>query len=175
MLRTILCLIFIVTCFHVYAQDGYPKPEKTENHLFYIQHSNNHNTFVYEANVKNNHIVESKPIKKYQIVFEGNGEKKPLSRLQRRFAYGMTVEESSSNLFKLRLAASNKMYFYLYYDQNDGAKIYVTVKNHKINLNRMFIQLKNNNIGLNAQVDYVLFYGTDFNTKEPVIEKVFLH
>jgi hypothetical protein len=129
---------------------------------------------VYEANVENDSIVASKPVIEYRITYSEKGEKKALSGLQRLFAYGMTLEESSSNLYKLRLAASNKMHFYLYYDQNEGAKIYVIVEKHKIYLSRMFVQLKNNNIGLNAQVDYIVLYGTDFNTKKPVEEKVFL-
>jgi hypothetical protein len=37
--------------FSGYSQN-YPEPAKTPTRLFYIQHSDNHNTYVYDANIK---------------------------------------------------------------------------------------------------------------------------
>jgi hypothetical protein len=68
--------------------------------------------------------------------------KKPLSRLQKKFAYGMILLDSKPNLFKLRLASKKKIFFYLNYDENEGARIYVTVNKHKMYLDKMSIQLK---------------------------------
>jgi hypothetical protein len=50
--------------------------------LFYIQHSDNHNTYVYDANIKAGIIDSSQPINTYRIVYTQNGIK-PLSRLQK--------------------------------------------------------------------------------------------
>jgi hypothetical protein len=51
----------------------------------------------------------------------------------------MILLDSKPNLFKLRLA-SKKNIFYLNYDENEGARIYVN--KHKMYLDKMSIQLK---------------------------------
>jgi hypothetical protein len=43
----------------------------------------------------------------------------------------MILLDSKPNLFKLRLASKKKYFFYLNYDENEGARIYVTVNKHK--------------------------------------------
>jgi hypothetical protein len=54
----------------------------------------------------------------------------------------MILLESTPDLFKLRLASGKGIYFYLNYDKNEGARIYVTVNKHKIYLGKMFIPAK---------------------------------
>jgi hypothetical protein len=50
----------------------------------------------------------------------------------------MILLDSKPNLFKLRLA-SKKNIFFSNYDENEGARIYVTVNKHKMYLDKMFI------------------------------------
>ncbi len=171
--KIILSFLLIFFClFSGYSQNDYPEPARTTTRLFYIQHSNNHNTYVYDANLKGEVIDPSQPINEYRIVYTENGIKKPLTRIQKKFGYGMILLESQHNLFKLRLAATKIIYFYLNYDEREGARIYVTVNNHKMYLDRMFIQLKEGILGINVKVEYVLFYGEDYNSENPVKEKV---
>jgi hypothetical protein len=153
-----------------YSQDDYPEPAKTPTRLFYIQHSKNHNTYVYDANIKGEIIDPSQPIEEYRIVYTQNGIKKPLTVMQRKFAYGMILLESEPDLYKFRLASRKRLYFYLNYDESEGARIYVTVNDHKMYLDRMFLQLKNRLFG--AKVKSILFYGKDYNSGKPVTEKV---
>ncbi len=168
---TIFFLMFFCLC-SGYSQNDYPEPAKTPTRLFYIQHSNNHNTYVYDANIKEEIIDPSQPINQYRIVYTQNGIKKPLSGIQRKFAYGMILLESEPDLFKFRLASRKRLFFYLNYDISEGARIYVTVNKHKMYLDKMFVQLKNGIFGINVKAKYVLFYGEDYNSAKPVIEKV---
>jgi hypothetical protein len=78
--------------------------------LFYIQHSDNHNTYVYDANIKAGIIDSSQPINAYRIVYTKKWYKKPLSRLQKKLAYGMILLDSKPNLFKLRLASAKNIF-----------------------------------------------------------------
>jgi hypothetical protein len=127
---------------------------------------------VYDANIKGEIIDSSQPINEYRIVYTQNGIKKPLSWIQKKLAYGMILLESQPNLFKLRLASRKRIYFYLNYDENEGARVYVTVNKHKMYLDKMFIQVENGTLGINVKVEYILFYGEDYNSDKPVIEKV---
>jgi len=154
-----------------YSQNDYPEPPKTPNRLFYIQHSDNHNTYVYDANIKGGSIDASQPIDEYRMVYTKNGIKKPLTGMQRKFAYGMILLESEPDLFKFRLASRKRFFFYLNYDPSEGARIYVTVNKQKMYLDKMFVQLKNGIFGINVKAKYVLLYGEDYNSGKPVIEK----
>lgn len=171
-MKIILSFFLMFIClFSGYSQKGYPEPAKTPARLFYIQHSDNHNTYVYDANIKAGIIDSSQPINSYRIVYTQNGIKKPLSSIQKKLAYGMILVDTKRNLFKLRLASKKKIFFYLDYDESEKAKIYVTVNKHKMYLDKMFIQLKNGILGINLGFEYVLFYGKDFYSGKPVIEK----
>lgn len=167
-----LLILFCIT--FSYSQKKYPEPEKTANRLFYIQHSSNPNTYVYDANINGELIDPHNPINEYRIVYTQNGVKKPLSGVQKKLAYGMILLDSEPNLFKLRLAATDDVYFYLNYNKNKGARIFVTINKHKIYLNKMFVQLIDGHSSMHVKVEYVLFYGEDYNTGEPVIEKVLI-
>lgn len=171
-MKIILSFLLMFIClFSGYSQNDYPEPAKTPTRLFYIQHSDNHNTYVYDANIKAGIIDSVQPISAYRIVYTKNGIKRPLSRLQKKLAYGMILLDSKSNLFKLRLASGKKIFFYLNYNESEAARIYVTVNKHKIYLDNMFIQLKNGIFGINLGFEYVLFYGKDYISGKPVIEK----
>ncbi|WP_372766459.1 DUF4833 domain-containing protein [Lutibacter sp.] len=171
MKKTLLSIFLMFFClFSGYSQNDYPEPAKTTTRLFYIQHSNNHNTYVYDANITGEMIDSSQPINEYRIVYTENGAKKPLSKMQKKLAYGMILLESLPNLFKLRLAASEKIHFYLNYDESAGAKIYVTINKHKMYLDKIFIQLKDGVFGINTKAEYVLFYGKDYDSNKSVTE-----
>jgi hypothetical protein len=66
----ILFFFLVSIClFSGYSQNDYPEPAKTPTRLFYIQHSDNHNTYVYDANIKAGIIDSSQPINTYRIVY----------------------------------------------------------------------------------------------------------
>jgi hypothetical protein len=63
--------------FSGYSQNDYPEPAKTPTRLFYIQHSDNPNTYVYDANIKAGIIDSSLTHYAYRIVYTKNGVKNP--------------------------------------------------------------------------------------------------
>lgn len=157
-----------------YAQDNYPEPAKTDVRLFYIQHSNNHNTYVYDVNLTGKKINKQNPIKDYRILYSENGTKKPLTSLQKKLAYGIVLKDLQPNLFKFQLAAFEDLNFYLTYYKNKGARVYVTINNQKLFLDKLFVKLKDGFLGTSIKADYVLFYGVDFKSGKQVIEKFVL-
>jgi len=172
-MKIIFPLFYIFFCpYSCFSQSNYPEPVKTNTRLFYIQHSNNHNTYVYDANMIGQLIDSSQPINEYQIAYTENGIKKPLSTIQKKLAYGMILQESQPNLYKLHLAASEKLYFYLNYNENKGPRIFVTVNKRKMYLDKMFVQLKDGFLGLKPEAEYVLFYGKDYNSGKSITEKI---
>jgi hypothetical protein len=68
--------LMFICLFSGYSQN-LPRTSKTPTRLFYIQHSDNHNTYVYDANIKAGIIDSSQPINTYRIVYTKNGIKNP--------------------------------------------------------------------------------------------------
>jgi hypothetical protein len=68
-MKIILSFSWFLFAFSGYSQNDYPEPAKTPTRLFYIQHSDNHNTYVYDANIKAGIIDSSQPINTYRIVY----------------------------------------------------------------------------------------------------------
>ncbi|MCX7548654.1 DUF4833 domain-containing protein [Xanthomarina sp. F1114] len=169
----IIIILFSSTTY-VFGQESYPVPNKTPTRLFYIQHSNNHNTFVYDAYIKDDSIIKDDPVKEYRIVYTEGGLIKPLTGLQKRMAYGLTTNYISNNLFEMYLAANKKTPFFLTLDSNSKPIVYITINNQKIILDRIFVKLKNNFSVINVEADYILFEGKDFHSQKEVSEKYFL-
>jgi hypothetical protein len=96
----ILFFFLVSIClFSGYSQNDYPEPAKTPTRLFYIQHSDNHNTYVYDANIKAGIIDSSQPINIPNSLYS-NGIKN-LVKVTKKFAYGMILLDSKPNFFKL--------------------------------------------------------------------------
>lgn len=166
-------LVLATFCFfQSFAQIGYPTPPKTPNQLFYIQHSNNHNTYVYEANIKAGQIDASNPINEYRIVYTEGAEKKPLTSIQKKMAYGMTLLSTSTQFYEFRLAATDKIHFFLTTTKGELPKMHVVVNQRKIYIKKLFVQLEEGLLNTSTEAKYVLFYGRDDKSGEAVVEKL---
>lgn len=172
-MKTLLPFFF---CFFsstiIFSQENYPIPEKTATRLFYIQHSNNHNTYVYDANMEGESINIKNPIDEYRIVYTEGGVKKPLSNIQKQFAYGMNTKIIAPNLIEMHLAASSKLKFYLIHNPNQKPKVYVTINNRKLYLENIFVELEDSSTSIKTKAKYVLFSGQDFISGATVTEKL---
>jgi hypothetical protein len=161
----------VLTVRSTYAQDGYPIPPFNENRLFYIQHSDNHNTYVYEANIQSGNISADEPLYVYRIAYTEGGKRTPLTVVQRNLAFGMKTRLISPNFYAMHLAASKKCIFYLNITEAGKPKVYVTVNNRKMFLDRIFLQIREGSTGIKIKLDYALFYGEDFETGQHITEK----
>ena len=159
-------LLFLLLSFNVLmAQEGYPKPKITQDLLFYIQHSSNHNTFVYEWSGD-----KSDPIDVFRINYEDKAQKEELTGIQRKFAYGVSYTNASKTQFSL--AASKKSILHI---KTDGDKrwVEITTSKHKIKIDHIFIKLQSKSNGINAKAEYILVYGKNQNNKS-IVEKIIL-
>ena len=158
----------------IFAQHGYPVPQKTANHLFYIQHSENKNTFVYDAIFANQGVLnDSDPVDIYRILYAENGEKKPLTSIQKKLAYGLNVKKVEKNVYELTLVSYPNQKLILKLNSSHKPVVQTTVNNKLMTLNRVFLKQKKGTTGISVKLDYMMFYGKDKNGKS-VQEKIAL-
>ncbi len=171
-LCSIVSIILLFSVYHSLGQDHYPVPEPNRYRLFYVQHSNNHNTYVYDANLTGPVFTENNPVDIYRILYEEDGRKTKLTALQQKFAYGLDITKKGENNYDLAFRGSDKLILHLMLDKQHQPKAWLVVNNKQLLLDRIFIKIKKGSSGLKVRADYILFYGKDFTNREPVMEKL---
>jgi len=163
----ILLLIIALSGF-VTPQQEYPVPPAAPGHLFYIQHSNNHNTFVYDANFTSPKKLDDKePVKVYRITYTKGGIKEELNPMQRKLAYGIDFKKTGTNAFDCTLAAYPAKKLSLKLHADGKPYVTVTVNGKNIVLKKMFLLV--NKTG--TSVIHIDFYGKDSATGKEIKER----
>lgn len=148
------------------VQDGYPTPPDCPTRLFYIQHTNSHNAFVYDANLKGKTFHDTQPINVYRLNFEKGGIKQELTSMQRRMAYGVEVNKTGSNTFDFTLAAYPHKKMKLCLGTGADPAVHVNINKKTIRLRKMFLYCNK----LGTSVSSINFYGKDVSTGKEIVE-----
>ena len=173
-MKYFLFIYLLLFSFIVKAQEGYPAPPKSENRLFYIQHNENKNTFVYDAIFAAKGVLDDvNPVDIYRILYDEDGQKKPLNPIQKKLAYGLEIKKIEKNVYQLTLVSYPSQKLTLKLDENKKPIVQTTLNNKLITLNRVFLKQKKGTSGISVKLDYMLFYGKDKHGKS-VHEKVVL-
>lgn len=151
-------------------QEGYPVPADAPGRLFYIQHSSNHNTYVYDANLTaDKKLNTANPIYVYRIDYTKGGVKGELTGVQRKMAYGVKVSKADSKSCEFTLAAYEEKTLHLKLDKNSKPYVAVEVNGKTLMLSKLFLKLKGA-----MSVEYIEFSGKDQATGKQVSEKLYL-
>jgi len=167
MKKEVFLFLFLVAVATGFAQDNYPVPPHNPGRLFYIQHANNHNTFVYDANLQSSKSFDSdSPINVYRINYKKGGIKEELSGLQRKMAYGVSITRAAANLFDFTLAAYPTKKFTLKLSNEGTPHVTVFINGKNIVLRKMFLYCNK----LGTAVSSINFYGKDAVTGKEITE-----
>lgn len=151
----------------------FPTPRGIANQLFYLQRDPNVNTLVYALNIDDEGMLDNtQPVLAYWIRYGENGEKKGLSYIQRKFAYGIEAKMIDKDQYELRFVSHKKLPLYLVKSPDDKKyHVYVTVNNKKLQLDRIFLRIEGGTFWL-PNVKYVELRGINQGTKTLVTERI---
>src|ERR1700733_3210432 len=151
-------LLILILCFGklASAQDNipFPVPAGNPNQLFYIQHSPNANTYVYELNLKNGGPDSTKPVHVFEIHYADKSQKTELSSIQWKFAYGIITKLISANDFEIRFLSRRDVVMHLKKDADDRYYIYALINQKQVRLSHIFLQI-NGGTFWSPNIDYV--------------------
>ena len=165
-----MVLIFVSFCY-AKAQEGYPKPSDQNGLLFYIQHNRGKNTFIYSLNFNDDRKINlENPIRVYRQIFDKDGEIKPLTTIQKNFAYGIDTKRINDHFFEATIVSLPSQKFNLIIPAKGKPFVETSVNGTKFIVNRIFIKQKDGTSGLSTKVDYILFYG--INEKKEIIQRL---
>lgn len=159
-----------------HPKSSFPEPPITENHLFYIQRSNDANTVMYEANVlPDKHLDTELPINVYWIRYAEKGQKEKLSAIQWQLAYGYKqhLNKNENNSIEISLNSFRDRTLHVFY--HEGRPVASTqINGHRSLLKKIFVQLASTN-GFIPKVRYIELYGVDMGAKnQPVSERIYI-
>ena len=166
-MKKALLFLFVLVSSLSWAQASYPTPPQSANRLFYIQHSDNTNTYVYDFNAKN----EAEPIAIHRILYAEDGSTKELTPLQRKMAYGVTVKKLAPQRYSFTLAATKNQLFYLEWVKAKP-QVFTTIENQKLRVTRLFVEMTGQEGNFISKPKAIRFEGTDAKTGKRVVKTI---
>lgn len=139
------------------SKSALPIP-KEQHQLFYLQRDPDSNTVIYALNIENGQLNTNKPVKAYWIRYAENQERKSLSLLQERMAYGVQVKPSEEG-YTLHIRAYNALTIYLVKVEGTHSLIAeVKVNSERIKLDHLFVRIKGGSF-FHPNIDYIEIVG----------------
>jgi Domain of unknown function (DUF4833) len=168
-------VFIILVCFVKFtlAQDSsqFPVPGGNPNQLFYIQHSPNANTYVYELNLKNGQPDSSKPVHVFEIHYADKSQKTELSSIQWKFAYGISSKRISTDHYEIRFLSHKDYVLHLIKNADDKFYLYALINQKPAILSHVYLQI-NGGTFWSPNIEYVRLFGIDPATRAPVSAKL---
>ena len=153
----------------------FPVPGGIANQLFYLQRDPNTNTVIYQLNVNGaGQVDEDEPVNAFWIRYDEHGERKDLSYIQRKFAYGLTARKVATDKYELKFAAYDKIRFFLMKSVVDKAfHVYALLPSKQVILERVFLRIEGGTFWV-PNVKYIEFKGLNAANREPVVERIMI-
>ena len=138
--------------------------------LFKIERSKDNNQIFYDVNVdKNGNFNNEEPINIYWIKNTEGGTTKPLTWIQKKYAYGLKFLKISDDYATFRFVSSKQMYFTLKKDNKNHFEVYSKYKGQILNINRIFIKIDGGTFWF-PNITAVEVYAKNVKTGEDVVE-----
>jgi len=148
------------------AEDLAPTPQR----LFHIERNKNTNIVVYDARVlPDSNLTEEDPVIVYWLKLAEGGHRKDLKGIERKMAYGFSVESRQGNRLGIEMKADVGRN--LVVDKHEGAyRAFMEINGRQALLDKIYIFAEETL--LLPSVKYLELFGTDVETGEEIYEKL---
>ena len=168
-------IVFIFLCLVQFASSQnnikFPIPTGNPDQLFYIQHSPNTNTYVYELSLKNGEPDSSKPVHVFEIRYADKSQKTELSSIQWKYAYGISTTFISEDHYEIRFLSRKNVVLHLKKGSGNKYHIYALINQKPAILSYIFLQI-NGGTFWSPNIEFVFLHGIDPDTSDEVTEKI---
>ncbi|HEY4194595.1 MAG TPA: DUF4833 domain-containing protein [Mucilaginibacter sp.] len=148
----------------------YPVPPLKNESLFYVQRTSNTNTIMYDLNIgADGKINAEEPVKTYWIRYAEDGQKKDLSYIQRKFAYGLTSKPLNNGNYDIRFVSYKKFPLTLMKAADGKYHIFAVIAQKQVIINRIFVKIEGGTFWL-PNVTSVEVKGSDPITGREIVE-----
>ena len=146
-------------------------PAGSSHSLFVIERSTNANVVHYDAQIRNDGALDSKePVVVYWVMAAEDGRRQKLTGLERKHAYGFTIEKDKSDQSYWMALVSQKRRPIHIYKEGDEVRAVTLIAGHEAFLRKIYV--KTRRVGLLRTADYFELFGSDVATGVDRYEKV---
>lgn len=132
--------------------------------LFKIERNKDKNVVYYDLRTKAKGKLDKDPINIYWIRDTEGGIKKPLTWIQKHYAYGIRYKYASENIAKFYFVSYKKMIFTVKKNRKGKFSVFTTIDDQEMIVSRIFIQIDGGTFWL-PLVSHVELYAFDPKTK----------
>lgn len=138
--------------------------------LFKIERSKDNNQIFYDVNLnKSGDFDKNNPINIYWIKNTEGGKVKPLTWIQKKYAYGLKFLNINDDFVSFRFVSSKHMYFTLTKTKDSNYQVFTKYKNQLLNVKRIYIKIDGGTFWF-PNITAVEVYAKNMETGKEVIE-----
>ena len=150
--------------------ETFPKPPASKELLFYLQRNKNTNTILYEARFDGEgRLAVAAPVQVEWLRYADGGQRKGLSSVEARFAYGVKYKDSADGIAHMVFSASAKHAFNVVVDGSGQAKAVMMIGGRPARLHHIEVMADESSWW--PRVLYVDIHGHDLSTGKAVTER----
>ena len=168
-------ILLFLSSIDIKAQESYPTPPDKFERLFYIQRTGNTNTICYDAQFSTSKTLNTtQPANVYWIRYGDKGEIKPLSYIQKTFAYGLKWRFLKENNYEMNLVSYSKKKIKVVLNEIGKPLALMDIKGKDAQLHHIFVKMVKGTsmLSLTPSIEYVEIFGYDPQTGASVYEKI---
>ena len=140
--------------------------------LFKIERSKDANQIFYDVNVDQSGTLDKKnPINIYWRRYTEGGTIKPLTWIQKKYAYGLKYLNVKDEQATFQFVSYNKMLFTLRKTADNQFEVYTQSKGDLLKMNRIFINIDGGSFWF-PKISTIEIYAQNIKTGEEVIEVI---
>jgi hypothetical protein len=96
---------------------------------------------VYELNYKNGVLDLDNPVREFWLRYQEKGERKELSYIQRKFAYGIKARKLGNSRYELSIVSYKKYKMFLEPGPDKKMSVYSNINQKKVILTSIFLRI----------------------------------
>ncbi len=166
----LILVIFISTLLFAFTSIEVEDSLDPLNSLFKIERSKDNNQIFYDVNLDNSgELNNENPISVYWRRNTEGGIIKPLTWIQKKYAYGLKFVNVKDEQATFRFVSYKKMFFKLLRKEDNQFEVYTNYNDKLLKMDRIFIQLDGGTFWF-PNITAIEIYAKDMKTGEDVIE-----
>ena len=137
--------------------------------LFVIERSKDSNQVLYKINLKNGGLNTEEPIEVCWLKREERNQKEPLSWIQKKYAYGVNILSSDSEMAVFQFVSYKKQDFIVKKDGAGFFRVFTEMNHKKIQVKKIFVQITGGSFW-SPKIPRIDLMGIELNTNKAIIE-----
>ncbi len=145
---------------------------KPATFLFYLERNRDADKVYYQVNTdKNGFLNTQKPIDIFWIKYTQEQQKKPLTRIQKKYSYGIKYKNISRKEATFQFASTHEKYFKIKQNRSGEYKVFTMMNGKWIILEKMYVHFSGGTY-LMPVLGHIELFFSDPYSGDPIVQQI---